>query len=127
MSSRRPSEDPNVPSNIYVSNTLIRKLDIFGWFSIIGIWFHHRPEGVQVTVGGVSTWRGMQQDFSKHGEKDRDDLLWVVVTLSECCGDLLLVQQTWQDRLDTNIPQWNTNTQSWCSRTSSPLLVGLEL
>lgn len=110
MSSRRPSEDPNVPSNVYVFNTLIKKLDIFGWFSIIGICFHNRPEGVQITVGGVSTRRGLQQDFSKHGEKDRDDLLWVVVTLSERRGDLLLVQQTWQGRLDTNIPQWNTNT-----------------
>lgn len=47
----------------------------------------------------ISARRGLQEDFSKHGEVDGDDLLGVVVTLSECCSDLLLVNQTWQSGL----------------------------
>lgn len=47
----------------------------------------------------VSTRTSLQEDFSKHGKVDRDDLLRVVVTLSESCSDLLLVHQTWQGGL----------------------------
>lgn len=62
-----------------------------------------RPEGVEVGVVVISVLRCLQEDFSEHGEIDRDDLLRVVVTLSECCSDLLLVHQTWQGRLKHQI------------------------
>lgn len=84
---------------------------VSGWIGTAGIWFICRPEGVQVAVGGISTGRGLQQDISKHGEEDGDDLLGVVVALSERGGDLLLVQQTWKSRLDTRTPQWTTSTR----------------
>lgn len=79
-----------------------------------------RPEGVEVGVAVISTGRSLQEDFSKHGEVDRDDLLRVVVTLSESCSDLLLVHQTWQGGLEHKS---NTNFQSSGCRTELVLNV----
>ena len=76
----------------------------FGFGSGSGIGFSAgvclRPEGVQVGVAVISTGRGLQEDLSKHGQVDGDDLLRVVIALSERCSDLLLVHQTWQSNLE---------------------------
>lgn len=53
----------------------------------------------------ISARRSLQEDFSKHGEVDGDDLFRVVVTLSESCSDLLLVHQTRQDGLQHRTTQ----------------------
>lgn len=48
----------------------------------------------------ISSWGGLQEDISKHGVVDGDDLIGVVVTLSESCLDLLLVHQAGEGRLE---------------------------